>query len=159
MLAMLLAYDSGGNVIATLDTMTLRNNAGEVVGLIDFEAHEAAGGPLTDIWNVAGAAGSGTWPEWIGGRAHQFTVELVGPPGQKRINALVHKTSGFRRERAAIEAAIAALPQDRHGHRNALPITGDPNRPLTLDANGRNAPPVPRGSPHLPIIGAGNGPA
>ena len=45
----------------------------------------------------------GTWPEWIGGRAHDFKVELQG----KQIKALVHKASGHRRERAPVEAEIS----------------------------------------------------
>src|SRR3990167_2112402 len=112
MLSMLIAYDSTGNVVATQDHMVSRDESGEVTGLIDFAAHEVAGGKLRDIWFVektgdglAGlplayqcsggpdvghpdqanilddcpggewrqpALGSGTWPEWIGGRAPDF---------------------------------------------------------------------------------------
>src|SRR6266702_539871 len=99
MLAMLIAYDAAGSVIATLDHMVARDEHGNVVGLIDFEAHELAGGKLRDIWGIQDASGSGTWPEWLGSQAHSFRVEL-GP--DKRIAALVHKTSGYRRERALL---------------------------------------------------------
>ena len=107
MLCLLLAYDAAGNVVATLDHVVAKDAEDNVVGLVDFEAHEEAGGENTDIWQVSGAAGSKVWPEWLGGQAHNFRVELEGPPGAKRIAALVHKTSGYRRERAAIEAEIA----------------------------------------------------
>lgn len=104
-----------GAVVGTLDYMVARNAAGEVVGLIDFEAHEAAGGRLTDIWRHSDAAGSGTWPEFIGARAHEFRVEL---DGSKRITALVHKQSGHRRVRSDIEAAIGATAREcLVGHR------------------------------------------
>lgn len=148
----LLAYDAAGNVVATLDYLTARDAAGTVVGLIDFEAHEAAGGKLRDIWQVNGAGGSGTWPEWLGGRAHDFGIE-IGPDG--RIGALVHRTSGYRRERAAVEAAIAAAPTLRNGARDLRGIVGGPQRPLVLDDKGQTVPrsasmatPAP-----LPIIG------
>jgi len=104
MLCMLIAYDAAGNVVATLDHVVVRDADGEVTGLVDFAAHEGADGKLRDIWNAGSAVGSATWPEWIGGRAHDFRVELDG----KRIKALVHKDSGHRRERSAIEAAIKA---------------------------------------------------
>ena len=54
------------------------------------------------------AKGSKVWPEWIGGAANEFRVELEGPPGRKRIGALVHKASGHRRERSALEGEINA---------------------------------------------------
>ena len=44
MLKSLLAYDSDGNVIATLDNVVVRDPDGNVTGLIDFAAHEDAGG-------------------------------------------------------------------------------------------------------------------
>ncbi|MGD0121098.1 MAG: hypothetical protein ABSC46_00885 [Candidatus Limnocylindrales bacterium] len=89
---MLLAYDADGNVVATLDYLLSQD------GGTDFKAHEAAGGKLRAIWEVSGAVGSGTWPEQLGSVAHGFKVEL---DKQKRIVALVDKTSGQRRERAA----------------------------------------------------------
>lgn len=108
MLRALIAYDSSGNVVATLDHVIAKDEDGNVVGLIDFEAHEAAGGRLRDIWEQSNAVGSGTWPEWIGGRAYDFTVELDPHPGpaRARIAALIHKGSGHRRVREDIEAAI-----------------------------------------------------
>jgi hypothetical protein len=146
----LLAYDTDGNVVATLGHMVARNDAGDVIGLVDFDAHEAAGGKLRDIWNVEGAVGSATWPEWLGGAAHDFRVELDG----KRIAALVHKTSGHRRERAAIEAAIAdRIAGDQPA--DIQDLVGGPTRPLTLDDKGQTAP-RPAGTPkHLPLIGSG----
>lgn len=175
MITMLLAYDATGNVIATLDHVVARDADGNVTGLLDFEAHELAGGKLRDIWDIAGAAGSGTWPEWIGANAHGFTVEL-GP--DKRISALVHAKSGHRRERAAIEGAIrgrvaaakAARPdsaaavrlthdpkQSGPGSVDIRDLVGGPTRPLILDDQGRTVgrTPGPSGTPAgLPVIGA-----
>lgn len=128
MAIMLLAYDAGGNIMATLDYLVLSDEDGNPVGIVDFDAHEAAGGEHTDIWVVEGAAGSKSWPEWIGGRAHEFQVELAGPPGRKHIAALIHKSSRHRRERAAIDA-------------------GGPARTLILDDEGRT---VRRTVPVLP---------
>lgn len=109
MLRSLIAYDSNGNVIATLDHVVARDEDGKVIGLLDFAAHEDAGGRLRDIWENDQAVGSATWPEWLGGRAHDFKVELDPNPGQARarIKALIHKTSGHRRVRADIDAAVA----------------------------------------------------
>jgi hypothetical protein len=147
--AMLLAYDAAGAVIATLDYLVARDEDGQAFGLLDFEEHERVGGQLTDIWSVDGAAGSGTWPEYIGARAHDFKVELAG----KRITALVHARSGARRERATIEAAIAAVPVV-DGARDIRAIVGGPQRPIQLDANGNVHPVVARGTPaHLPVLG------
>jgi hypothetical protein len=153
MLAMLLAYDNEGVVVATLDYLVVRNAASDVVGLADFDAHEAAGGKLRDIWDVSNATGSGTWPEWLGSGAHDFTVEL---DKQKRIAALVHKTSGYRRERAAVEAAIAAVEPNAAGAKDIRHIVGGPDRPMALDKDGKTAPRLVGGTPaHLPVMGAG----
>jgi hypothetical protein len=158
LIGMLLAYTAAFEVVATLDWMVRYDPDGVPLGLIDFGAHEAAGGELTDIWRVTAdddpVVGSKVWPEWIGGRAHDFRVELEGPPGHKRIAALVHKTSGHRRERAAIEAAIenriaeaAGAPADiRH-------LVGGPDRPLTLDDKGRTTARARVVEPNLPIVG------
>ena len=54
---MLIAHDADGNEVATLDYMVALQD-GKVVGLIDFEAHEAAGGQHTDIWHVSAAVRS-----------------------------------------------------------------------------------------------------
>jgi hypothetical protein len=153
----LLAYDAGGRVVATLEHMVAKNDHGDVVGLIDFAAHEAAGGEHTDIWQVSTATGSKVWPEWLGGRAHDFRVELAGPPGAKHIAALVHRESGHRRERAAIEAAIAAVEPDETGARDIRHIIGGPTRPLALDEHGKTIGPdhpnAPTGTPaHLPLV-------
>ena len=155
MFAMLIAYDMGGNVVATLDHVTARDDEGNVTGLVDFGAHEDAGGDMTDVWIVEGAKGSKVWPEWLGARAHEFRVELEGPAGRKRIAALVHKASGHRRERVAVEAAIA----DRIAKANGTPadirdIVGGPDRPLHLDEAGRTARRPSGGPPpRLPLVG------
>ena len=155
MLAMLLAYDSAGAVVATLDYLVARDAEGNVTSLIDFAAHEEAGGEHIDIWQVSNATGSKVWPEWLGSRAHEFQVELAGPPGGKYIAALVHKVSGRRRERAAIEAAIAAVKSDASGSRDLRDIVGGPGSPLILDDNGQTIDkPKVRGTPaHLPLLG------
>lgn len=153
MISCLIAYDADGNVVATLDHMVVRDVDGNVVGLIDFAAHEAAGGEHLDIWVHSAAAGSKVWPEWLGSRAHEFRVELVGPPGGKHIGALVHRQSGHRRGRAEVEAAIAQViaeagdePADiRH-------IVGGPDRPLPLDADGRTRSRAKPGHPRFPVI-------
>jgi len=105
----LIAYDASGNVVATLSYMVVKDDDDEP-GLVDFAAHEEAGGRLREIWENSNAVGSAVWPEWLGGKVYQFTVELSpSPPGMARahISALVHKKSGHRRSRADIEAAIA----------------------------------------------------
>lgn len=142
MLSMLLAYDDDGNVIATLDHMTVHDAAGTAVGLVDFATHEAA---LTDVWVVDGAKGSTTWPEWLGGQALGFRVEFEGPPGRERAAALVHRISGYRRERAVIEAAVAARVANSPEVADVRDLVGGPDRPLVLDelgrTLGRSAPP------------------
>lgn len=171
MLTMLVAYDADGDVVATLDHLVATDEAGYVIGLVDFDAHELTGGELTDVWQVAGAVGSKTWPEWIGGRVYDFRVELTGPPGAKRISALVHvghpvrtvggillpalPASGHRRERAAIEAAIAQRIEAAAEGQPAdiRDIVGGPDRPLLLDDKGRTALRLPVVRPALPIVG------
>jgi hypothetical protein len=181
----LIAYDASGAILATLEHMVATDDQGRVIGLIDFAAHEDAGGEHTDIWRVEStvrkaqpddlsvlsdtplppigtttpAKGSKVWPEWLGSAAHDFHVELEGPPGRKRIAALVHTTSGHRRERAAVEAAIAAVPvHEWTGARDIRHIVGGPDRPLHLDEHGRTISPdhaaARKGTPaHLPLIG------
>jgi len=149
----LLAYDAAGKVIATLDHMVARDDQGNVTGLIDFAAHEAADGRLRDIWDVAGADGSGTWPEWLGSRAHDFQAELT----DGRIRALVHP-SGYRRERASIEAAIAERIKDAGDEpADIRDLVGGPGRPLLLDDEGRTVErTMASGTPvHLPVMGRG----
>lgn len=138
-MTMLIAYNATGEIIATLDYMIAADPEGNVVGLVDFAAHEEAGGEHTDIFvvdtgNPANPVkGAKVWPESLGSLAHDFRVELDGPPGQKRIAALVHAQSGHRRERAEV-------------------VQGS----LVVDATGRTATPSPKaGTPaHLPLIGA-----
>lgn len=116
---MLIAYDAAGNVIATQDYRTIHDDEGNAVGLVDYAGHEEAGGEMLDVWTVeqhdgkdpatritTRAKGSKVWPEWIGGAAAHFRVELEGPAGAKRIARLVHKVSGHRRERSAVEGEI-----------------------------------------------------
>lgn len=136
MLSMLLAYDDQGDVIATLDHLVAYDDDGNVIGLIDFAAHEEAGGKLRDVWDVEGAAGSSSWPEWIGARAHDFRVEL---DDSNRVTALVHRNSGHRRDRAAIEASIAARLADGRRMPDLRDVVGGPDRPLLLDDQGRTA--------------------
>lgn len=191
MMSMWLAYDRDGNVIATFDYAVRRDDDGNPISLVDFEAHEAQGGKMRDIKDVQrldapipiGIArevlgrdplprehvllppdhpfrvahdrivGSAHWPEWIGGRTREFRVEL---DAKRRAVALIHKTSGHRRERAQIEAAIA---ERRHyAFQNNLPaadirdIVGGPDRPLHLDEHGRTAPRPKITRPNLPVI-------
>jgi hypothetical protein len=168
---MLIAYDAAGDVIATLDRVVVYGPAGEAIGLVDFAAHEAAGGKLRDVWNVVGngvpASGSGTWPEFLGARAHDFRVERA----DGRIVALVHKASGHRRTRADAEKAVREIvgrdldpgqPPDR-AHNTARALRdrlGSPSRPLELDADGKaaTAPERPQ-RPVLPLVGASGRPA
>ena len=155
MLTMLLAYDADGNVIATLDHMVSRDAQGKVTGLIDFAAHEATGGKLRDIWNVDNAVGSATWPEWIGGQAHDFQVE-VDKRHKLPLRALIHKESGHRRERAALEAAIEAAPVV-DGAKDVRHLVGGPNAHLRLDTKGKTLGRAKQGGgtpAHLPVIGA-----
>ena len=150
MIGMLIAYDANGNVVATLDYAVQHDADGAVVGLIDFAAREEAGLPVTDIWTASEAVGSKVWPEWIGGRAHEFKVELDGLPGAKHIAALVHKTSGHRRVRT--EVAIAAVKPDADGARDIRGIVGGPGSPLILDEDGQTIDKAPiRGKPPPPI--------
>jgi hypothetical protein len=165
---MLIAYDGDGNIVATQDHACAVDDDGRVTGLIDFMAHEEAGGEMTDIWVVdthdpgRPVKGSKVWPEWLGHRTLEYKVELDGPPGQKRISALVHGESGHRRERAAIDAAIAErIAAAGDGPADIRDLVGGPDRPLHLDEQGR---PIPRdparhhGSPaHLPIVGIERG--
>lgn len=135
MLCTVLGYNDEGEVVETLDHMMRRGVFDEhgafvpgteevVTGFIDFEAHELAGGEMTDVIVMADpVVGAKVWPEWIGPRAFDFRVELEGSAGHKRIAALVHvgrpesrdaegnvvpaiPASGFRRERAVLEAEV-----------------------------------------------------
>lgn len=151
MLCCLIAYDATGNVIATLDHVVASDDRGNAIGLVDFAAHEEAGGKFRGIWTVDGAVGSGVWPEWLGSAAYEFRVELTGAT---RIGALTHKASGHRRERAVIEAAIAARKADAgDGPVDLRDLVGGPDRPLALDANGRTVLRAKATRPNLPLVG------
>lgn len=155
MLHALIAYDANGNVVATLDHMVATDDDGNVVGLIDFEAHEAAGGRLREIWENSTAIGSGTWPEWLSGRAYDFRVELdPNPaPARARIKALVHKQSGHRRERAVIEEEVGRRVKAAAGKPADLrDLLGGPNAPLLLDDEGKTQPKVGVARPALPVV-------
>ena len=154
MLGPILYFDAAGNVIGSLDALVDRSPEGDAIGLVDFEAHELAGDRLRRFavvgWTDSAtgtttyATGAGTWPEWIeGAKLAEFRVELEPnpAPARARIRALVHRTSGYRRERAAIEAARAAAPIV-YGARDLRAIVGGPTRPLALDADGRTIRPV-----------------
>ena len=158
---MLLAYDADGNVLGGLTQLVKYHpETGEVLGLEDFADDEANGRPHMpdpndpEPWRIGHGSwtirpadgspnpikGSKVWPEWLGGRADEFRVELSGKAGKKRIEALVHKTSGHRRERAAIDAAIEAVALEG-GARDNRHLAGGPDRPLNID---KDAGPAPR---------------
>lgn len=163
---MLLAYNAGGEVVGTLDYLVARDETGKVLGLYDFAAHEAKGGKLRDFWQFspAQAVGSGTWPEFLGHRAHEFRVELEG----KRIVRL-HHPSKHVRHRVRVEDAItkaheSAIAEIRKQAKlrkgldveitapvvDLRAIVGGPSKPLELDEDGRTRPKVePEGS--LPV--------
>jgi hypothetical protein len=152
MLCSLIAYDENGKVVATLDYILSRDENGVANGVIDFEAYEATGAKLRDLWNVSNAVGSATWPEYLGGAAHDFKVEL---DENNRIVALVHGRSRRKRKRSDIEAAIAERravtpPGEPVDLRD---IVGGPNRPLLLDEEGRTQPrPAKSQRPAFPIV-------
>jgi hypothetical protein len=148
MLCQLVAYDAANDVVGVQSLMAARDANGAVVGVVDFEAHELAGDKLRDIWDVQRAIGSGAWPEWLGSQTFDFRVELV----HGRITALIHKVSGYRRDRAALEAAIAAVEPNEHGARDIRHLVGGPTRPLLVDARGHTdgTRVIP---PELPMIG------
>jgi hypothetical protein len=145
----LLAYDAAGNVMATLDYMVARGESGEAIGLVDFAAQEEHG-ELLEVWNVHGAKGSGTWPEWLGSQAHNFKVERANG----RIAALVHRSTGHRRERDKIEAAIEKRVKAAGDKPADLrDLVGGPNRPLLLNDRGQTKKREKVTRPSLPIIG------
>lgn len=155
MLCMLLAYDAADNVVATLDYLTMYDDQGNALGLVDFDEHERSGRPMTEVWTVDGAAGSKAWPEWLGSRAREFRVERTGPAGAKRVTALIHRESGSRRERSTVEAAIQERITQAAGEpADIRDLVGGPDRPIDLDPQGDTAPRAPRViPPSLPIAG------
>jgi hypothetical protein len=148
MLCQLVAYDAANDVVGVQSLMAARDANGAVVGVVDFEAHELAGDKLRDIWDVQRAIGSGAWPEWLGSQTFDFRVELGGG----RITALIHKVSGYRRDRAAIAAAIAQRIQEQGDGADLRDLVGGPTRPLLVDAQGHTdgTRVIP---PELPMIG------
>lgn len=125
------AQDDAGNVIGLVDFAAHEENGGSMREVWDVQrldqpvplgiAKQVLGrDPKPDEaitlspdhpWRIAHetVVGAATWPEWLGGAAYDFKVELDPAPGQARarIAALVHKKSGHRRQRKDIEAAIA----------------------------------------------------
>ena len=93
------------------------------VGFVDYAAHEANGGLHETIWTVAGARGSKASPEFIGARAHEFRVELDGPPRSRHIAALVD-SSGDRRARHEVRETGSA--SEGSPARGARPNGGAP---------------------------------
>lgn len=164
MASMLIAWDADGNVIARCSYMARRDETGEVVGHYDFEDLELAGYSLTGLWVVRGAVGSGTWPEFLYDDVHRFRVELR--PGRKGgtplIRALVHRESGFRRERADIEQRLlahvdrVAREKRQRGEPVEVDITevvgGPGDRGLLLDADGRTKARFRVEVPDLPFV-------
>lgn len=152
---MLLAYDADGNVLGGLTQLVKYDpETGDVLGLEDFADDEANGRPHApdpndpEPWRIGHGSwtigptdgspnpvkGSKVWPEELGGRAAEFRVELTGKSGNKRITALVHKTSGHRRVRAAVEAAITdRIAKAKGGPADIRDIVGGPDRPLNID--------------------------
>lgn len=158
MISMLIAYDANGNVVGTLSHVVARDDEGNIVGLVDFDAHESAGGKMRDIWEVSNAVGSGTWPEWIGARAHDFKVEV--DPDTKKITSLVHKKTGKKRTlvdiHKRIQDRIASTEQGKAA--DLRDILGGPTQPLLIDDNGNPDKVVLNGTPkHIPVIKRGVG--
>lgn len=87
--AFLVGWNEAGDIVATLDGLFLDGQ------YVDLLAAEAAGRKMRDLWLVAGAVGSGTWPVNIGGEAHRYRVEL-DPDQPHRVVALVDRETGER---------------------------------------------------------------
>jgi len=160
----ILFWDAAGNVVGTLDHMVQYDDDGKPLGLVDFEAHELAGGRLREIAEASNAVGAGTWPEWLGMRAHDFRVVVRPGPkgGTHSITEPEHKTSGHRRQRVEVAEAIAARISDEDvaaqaEARQKRPVwigdlVGGPDRYLQLDDDGRTVPRVPSVRPNLPLL-------
>lgn len=100
-MSMLVAYKEDGEIIATLDFCVVRDNDGNVIGVIDFAETEASGTELTNIWRVDGAIGSGSVPEKMDSRIYNYKVEVDdafttkkarGERPERRIKRLVRKS-------------------------------------------------------------------
>lgn len=160
MLSMLIAYDEEGRVTGTLESLVARDDDGNVLGLVDFERAEADGMALTDIWTDSGAAGSGSWPEWLDARelrAQDYRVELEPgwsrrskDRGPARIRALVRP--GDRRDRQEIKSRIAQRISAAGGKpADIRDIVGGPTRPLRLTGDAKPHRPAPR----FPVVRPG----
>jgi hypothetical protein len=105
---MLILYHADGSIWGTFPPMVRYSPEGLPIEIIDWEAREAAGLPVTDLLAVTtpGDAtnppikGAKHWPEGKVADLREHRVELAGKAGHKHIAALVHKTNGRRRERA-----------------------------------------------------------
>lgn len=169
MLSMLLAYNAEGRVVATLDYMVACDSDGTPRGLVDFEAVEDAG-DIKQAWNVENAVGAGTWPEWLGARAHEFRVE-VDPTETRRIRRLTHvggrprhkddtptPGSGHVRERVQVEQAIAdRIAQAKGEPADIRDLVGGPERAMKLDEKGRSLTFEAR-PPSLPMVALDSSP-
>lgn len=140
----LIAYDRQGNVICALDFLVNEDEDG-TYRLVDLEGTEAAGTKLRELWEVSGASGSTTWPEYLGERFPEFRVQLdrrFKHAGRR----LVHRRSGVARDRVAVEDAIvarkeAARQEAKAGRRprfDLRPVIGSPMSPIVLDDTGRD---------------------
>lgn len=142
---MLIAWDGEGNIIATLSHLVARDADGNAVGLVDFGAWEAAGRKFRvnggeGIWEVPGAVASGSWPEHLGGQAHDFRVETEnGRPAR-----LVHRASGHVRDRSKVEKEIDKRTKAANGEPVDLrDLVGGPGKALRLNGDGRTMPRIP----------------
>lgn len=152
---MLIAWDKDGNIIATLSFLVARDALdGDPVGLVDFVNHEKSGGRFrhdpTDrpngVWNVPGAVGSGSWPEYLGARAHEFKVETDNRHSNP-VRRLVHKDSKVVRDRDKIDRAIDKRVKDSDGPADIRDLVGGPMDPLVINDAGQDSKPVR--APHL----------
>lgn len=174
----LLAYDVSENIVAYLEYLVWHDPQGQP-HLVNFEAHEAVGGRLRDVWYVPGAVGSGSWPEYLPPESlEDFRVEL-DHAHPLRIRRLRHKRSGHVRARADIVAEVARrreeavraiareanLPDDVRLEFDVPPeidvrdLVGGLGKPLALDKDGRDAKKRPtRPWLMVPRIGPQRGP-
>jgi hypothetical protein len=144
---MLIRWNADGDVIATSDVMVQRDENGNVIGFIDFAEVEAEGIPLIELVVTPRAVGAGAWPEWLAHQAQDFRVEvdpdfsMHKPRGQRpdhRVRALVHKVSGYRRDRVTVENEIKRRIKEAKGKpADIRDLVGGPTKPLLLDAEGR----------------------
>ncbi len=105
---LLIVYHADGTIWGAFPPLQRYSPEGKPTELVDWEAREAAGLGVTELLTVTtpGDAanppikGAKHWPEATVPDLREHRVELAGKAGHKRIAALVHKTSGHRRERA-----------------------------------------------------------